>query len=134
MNHRTSLAALLLLAICAALGTVACSDSPTDNGSAPTVSQLQVSSASRLSGNEGLVGVTFQYADPDSDVDRAVFRVEGAGSATSGVSDANQTTGQIGLQQAVNLPSAGTRVDFAVYVLDRKGHKSNELPGSFVAP
>ena len=134
MRTRRTLAATLILAAFAVGGTLGCSDSPTSTGSAPTISQLQVTAAQRISGSQGQVGFNFQYADPDADIDRVVFRLVGADPATNSLSGADKSSGTVGVLQAVDLPAAGTRVEFTVYVLDRRMNRSNELMGSFVAP
>lgn len=121
--------------VAALLGGAACdSDSPSESGSAPVISQLQVQGALRVDGERGVVGFSFSYADPDADIDRFNFRVEGEGSATNELSGADQVSGVAGVQQAVDLPAAGTEVQFSVFVIDRGGNRSNTLVGTFTAP
>lgn len=134
MRNRPALATVLILTVIAVGATLACSDSPTDTGSAPVIAQLQVGSVIRATGNEGLVGLTFQYTDPDADLRNIVFQVVGDGTATNPLTGAGQTSGQVSVQQAVTLPAAGTQVDFAVSVVDRRANQSNVLMGSFVTP
>lgn len=121
--------------VAALLGGAACdSDSPSESGSAPVISQLQVQGALRVDGVIGVVGLSFNYADPDADIDRLNFSVEGEGSATNELPGADEVSGVAGVQQAVNLPAAGTEVQFSVFVLDRRGNRSNTLVGTFTAP
>ncbi len=110
------------------------SDSPTESTTAPVISQLQVQGAQRISGPNGLVGITFAYVDPDADIDRVTFSVAGGGTVTNPHDGADQESGVTGVQQAVNLPAAGNEVQFSIFVLDRRGNQSNTLSGSFVAP
>jgi hypothetical protein len=121
---------LTIVLVCTAFG---CSDSPTRSDNAPIVSQLQVNGTLRVSGNVGLVFFSFDYADADSDIDRIVYR-DPLGVVTNALDDANQSSGSVGVQQAVSMPAAGTEVQFTVSVLDRAGHRSNEVSGSFEAP
>lgn len=124
-----------LLVVAMVLGGTGCSsDSPTESGSAPVISQLQVQGAQRVSGDAGLVGIGFAYIDPDADINRFVFGVEGGGLATNPLTDADQESGMVFVQQAVTLPAAGSEVAFSVSVLDRRGNRSNLLEGTFVAP
>lgn len=136
MRSEVRLAVLLSVILLTTAGLAGCnsSDSPTGNTAAPTISQLQVSAAQRLGGSQGLVGISLQYVDPDADVDRFVFRVSGGGSITTPLNEARQSSGMIGVQQAVTLPAAGEQVEFTVFVLDRRNHRSNELTGSFESP
>lgn len=134
MRKSTHLAAPLFM-VAALLGTAGCSgDSPTDPGNAPVISQLQVQGAQRVSGSAGVVGFSFDYADPDADIDRFVFNVAGGSLTTNSLSGAGQPSGMIGVQQAVNLPAPGAEVAFSVFVMDRRGNRSNTLNGTFVAP
>jgi len=130
--RRNPLRVILLstVLVCTALG---CNDSPTRSDNAPIVSQLQVTGTLRVSGSTGLVFFSFVYADGDSDIDRVVYR-DPQGVVTNALNDANQSSGSVGVQQTVAMPAAGTEVQFSVSVLDRAGHRSNELSGSFVAP
>jgi hypothetical protein len=119
--------------VAAVLGAGGCnSDSPSE-GNAPVISQLQVQGAQRVSGDTGLVAISFTYADPDADIDRIAFSVTGGGIATNPL-DAGQASGVAGVQQAVTLPAAGTDVQFSISVLDRGGNRSNTLDGTFTAP
>lgn len=134
MRRSLNLAALLLT-IAAFLGTTGCSgDSPTDPGNVPVISQLQVQGAQRVSGSVGLVGFSFEYADPDADIDRFVFSVASGSLVTNPLSDAQRPSGRAGVQQSVDMPAAGVEVTFSVFVLDRRGNRSNTLSGTFVAP
>jgi hypothetical protein len=54
--------------------------------------------------------------------------------ATNPLNTNRQSTGMVGLQQAVRLPPAGTEVEFTVYVLDSDNHASNQLSAVFVSP
>lgn len=117
------------------LGTAgSCIDSPTRSSTAPTISQLQVQGAQRISGSVGIVLFSFDYADPDRDINRLVFVIDGRSPATNPLTDATQPSGRVGVQQAADQPAAGTEVTFTVYVLDRAANRSNELRGSYVAP
>ncbi|HUO86897.1 MAG TPA: hypothetical protein VM617_05870, partial [Thermoanaerobaculia bacterium] len=67
------------------------------------------------------------------DINLVTFITEGS-SATNPLPDANQSSGTVGMQQAVSLPAAGIEVPFRVLVIDRRGNRSNELDGVYVAP
>lgn len=123
----------LVLAAVVAGGTTGCSDSPTRDD-APTIAQLRVQGALRVSGDTGVVGLSFDYVDPDRDINRVVFSTGGGNSATNLLSDATLQSGTVSIQQAVTLPAPGTEVAFTVFVFDRRGNRSNELTGTFVAP
>lgn len=110
------------------------SDSPTESTTAPVISQLQAQSAQRISGDAGLVFISFSYVDPDADIDRVTFSVAGGGTVTNPFDGADQESGVAGVQQAVNLPATGNEVQFSIFVLDRRGNQSNTLSASFVAP
>lgn len=124
----------LLLMVAVVVGGAGCSDSPTESGSAPVISQLQAQSAQRISGNVGVVQIRFAYADPDADIDRYVFQVTGEGLGTHPLDDADQSSGVVTVLQSMDLPATGTEVTFTIFVLDRRGNRSNSLDGSFVAP
>jgi hypothetical protein len=128
------LAGALIIAAVALGSAIGCSDSPTSSQSAPTISQLRVQGANRVSGSVGLVGLTFDYADPDRDIARFVFAVEGGSQATNALPGATQQSGEVSVQQTVELPAAGVELSFAVSVMDRRGNRSNELRGVIVAP
>jgi len=132
-KHKDLAGALVVVA--ALLGGAGCSsDSPTSS-SVPVISQLQIQGAQRVSGTaQGVVGISFDYADPDGDINRFVFGVAGGPLTTNPLSGAGQAAGVVGVQQAVTLPAAGTEVAFSVFVIDRRGNRSNSLGGTFVAP
>ena len=116
-------------------GAVACDDDgPTDPGTPPLISQLQVTSIQRAAGDAGAVGLTFDYSDPDADIATVTFTPTGSASAINAFPEPNAATGRATLLQAVTLPAAGTTVAFAIFVTDREGHASNALTGSFVSP
>lgn len=115
-------------------GAAGCSDDSPTADNAPMISQLRVDGAIRATGDAGLVGIRFDYVDPDRDVRSFVFALEGGGAATNSLSDATGNTGTVSVQQTVTLPPAGTEVTFSVFVLDGRGNRSNTLTGTFVAP
>lgn len=133
MNKFRHLAGFLLM-VAVVVGGAGCSDSPTESGSAPVISQLQAQGAQRVSGNVGVVHIRFAYADPDADIDRYVFQVTGEGLGTHPLDDADQSSGVVTVLQSVDMPAAGSEVTFTVFVLDRRDNRSNSLDGSFVAP
>lgn len=128
------LAGALAIAAVALGSAVGCNDSPTSSESPPTISQLRVQGAQRVSGSVGIVGFSFDYADPDRDIARFVFAVDGGGQSTNPLSGATQPSGVVSVQQAIDLPAAGAEVSFTVSVMDRRGNRSNELRGVVVAP
>jgi hypothetical protein len=115
-------------------GAAGCSDDGPTAGDTPVISQLRVDGALRVSGDIGLVAFRFDYADPDRDISGFVFTQEGQVAASNPLNDATQASGTVNVQQAISLPAAGTEVPFTVFVVDRRGNRSNELIGSFVAP
>ena len=134
MSKFRQIAGTAMMAV-ALLGAGGCnSDSPTESGSAPMISQLQVQGAQRISGDVGVVGIQFAYADPDADIDRLAFRVEGAGTATTMLSGTGVVSGVVSLQHAVTLPAPGDEVRFSIFVVDRGGNSSNTLESTFTAP
>ena len=133
MRKFKELVGVLALAVLVAGGAAGCSDNPTRDD-APTIAQLRVQGALRVSGDAGVVGLTFDYVDPDRDINRVVFSTGEGNSASNLLSDATLQSGTVSIQQAVTLPAPGTEVAFTVFVLDRRGNRSNELTGTFVAP
>jgi hypothetical protein len=128
------LAGTLAIAAVVLGSAVGCSDSPTTSSTAPTISQLQVQGAQRISGSVGIVLFSFDYADPDRDINRFVFHPDGSSPVTNSLTDATQPSGRVGVQQAANLPAPGAEVTFTVSVIDRAHNRSNALSGSYVAP
>lgn len=126
--------AVPVLAVALIAGAGCSGDSPTDPGVIPVISQLQVQAAQRLAGNTGFVGFSFEYADPDGDIDRFVFNVAGGSFVTKPLEGAGQPAGRVAVQQAMDMPAAGSEVTFTVSVLDRRNNRSNSLNGTFVAP
>jgi hypothetical protein len=125
----------VLLMMTALLSTASCNNSsPTSPGHAPTISHLQVHSERRVSGSEGLVSFSFDYADPDADIARVVIEFDGNGVVVRTLDDTKQTDGTETLIQPVTLPAAGAKVNFSVQVIDQRGNASNSLSASFVAP
>lgn len=128
--------ASVLFLVAAVVSVSGCDDdSPTETGSPPMISQLQVQGVQRISGQAGVAGIGFTYADADADISRFVFSSStGEGSAGTSLTGVNQESGVTSVQQAVVLPEPGGEVTFEVFVLDRLGNRSNTLEGSFVAP
>ena len=125
----------LLIGAALVVGAAAgCSDDGPTADNTPTISQLRVDGALRASGDVGLVGIRFDYIDPDRDVTNVVFATAGGAAATNPLSGVTGESGTATVQQTVALPPAGTEVTFTVYVVDRRGNRSNTLTGSFVAP
>jgi hypothetical protein len=124
----------LSIGVALLVAAAGCSDSSPTADDAPTISQLRVDGALRAAGDIGLVGIRFDYMDPDRDVANVVFTLAGGAAATNPLSGATGSSGTATVQQTVSLPPAGTEVTFTVSVLDRRGNRSNTLTGSFVAP
>ena len=134
VRNRKKLPALVIAAAVLVGGAAGCSDDSPTAGDAPVISQLRVDGALRVSGDIGVVGIRLDYIDPDRDVSRLVFTPAGSAAASNPLSGATGDSGTVSVQQAVSLPSAGTEVTFTVFVVDRRGNRSNELTASFVAP
>lgn len=133
MRKVKQLSGLVIAAAVIVGGAAGCSgDSPTA-GTAPVISQLRIDGALRVSGDIGIVNFRFDYLDPDRDISRVQFAVEGRDPASNPL-DARELSGTASVQQAVTLPAAGNEVPFTVLVSDRRGNRSNSLSGSFVAP
>lgn len=134
MRKGKQLSGLVVAAAVIVGGAAGCSDDSPTAGNAPMISQLRVDGALRVSGDIGIVNFRFDYIDPDRDISRFVFTLEGRNAASNPLSGATQESGTASVQQAATLPAAGTEVAFTVFVIDRRGNRSNELGGSFVAP
>lgn len=109
----------------------------TDPGSPPRITNLQVLSVSRAAPGEspGVLGLSLEFSDDDSDVQFLFFVDSGGGVVSSDLREAyGRQSGSVSVFQTIALPAKGTAVPFGVMVGDRVGNRSNELRGSFIAP
>jgi hypothetical protein len=84
----------------------------------------------------GVLPITFNFADPNADVNQVIFTTPGIGDPARNKLQGltGLKSGSTGLQQDILLPASGTKVEFTVQVVDALGNSSNVLTGSFVSP
>lgn len=123
-----------LLVIAALLGTAGCGTSPTSRNHAPVISQLQVGGPQRLSGSSGVLPFSFNYEDPEADIDRLVFDYDADDQVIMAFNGASQAAGTASVLKALFLRRPGTVMNFSFFVVDRHNNQSNTLNGTFVAP
>jgi hypothetical protein len=124
---------LLLLAATVAMVASACNGShhsPTDPGTAPTISNLKVFSFDRVDATTGSLPLAFDFADPEGDIDRSIVTFSNGAADNPLRSVAGQKSGSASLVQAVLLPDpAAKELDFTVQLVDARGNRSNTLTG-----
>jgi hypothetical protein len=124
---------VLLLAATAAIAVSACNGShhsPTDPGIAPIITNLKVFSFIRADATTGSLPLTFEFADPDGDIDRSIVTFSNGAANNPIRSIAGQKSGTASLVQAVLLPDPTAKeLDFTVQLVDAKGNVSNTVSG-----
>lgn len=125
---------LLLLAVTVvALTATACNGShhsPTDPGIAPIITNLKVFGFQRADAITGSLPLSFEFADPDGDIDRSIVTFSNGAANNPIRSIAGQKSGTASLLQAVLLPDpAAKELDFTVQLVDAKGNVSNTVSG-----
>jgi hypothetical protein len=124
---------LLLLAATALIAVSACNGShhsPTDPGIAPIITNLKVFGFQRVDATTGAVPLTFEFADPDGDIDRSIVTFSNGAANNPIRSIAGQKSGTASLVQAVLLPDPTTKeLNFTVQLVDAKGNLSNTVSG-----
>lgn len=126
------LAAGLVLACDGSDGTV---QSVTEPSSSPVISNLKILGFTRVDANSGEMGVTFDFTDPDSDVQRVLWKFPD-GEGVNGLQQAaGRSSGSVNILQSVHLPDPAAReIEFTVQVADSRGNLSNVLAGRTAVP
>jgi len=136
---RTRYPLLLALGLAVLMLGVACGDEDEESsGTAPAIDSLVYAPDTLTVGTASVIEATFNFADPEGDVDMFVIEVnppdgvvvpaiQGATAGTSGL-----TAGALSLMLALNPPVAGN-YDFTITVMDSAGNTSNGLSGTLTA-
>ncbi len=124
----------IVLLLLAAIAVSACNgshhSSPTDPGIAPIITNLKVFGFQRVDATTGALPLTFEFADPDGDIDRSIVTFSNGAANNPIRSIAGQKSGTASLVQAVLLPDPTAReLDFTVKLVDAKGNVSNTVSG-----
>lgn len=123
---------LLLLAATAIVAT-ACNGShhsPTDPGTAPIITNLKVLPFERADMKTGSLPLTFEFADPEGDIERSIVTFANGAANNLFRSVAGQKSGTASLLQSVLLPDPTAKeLDFTVQLVDSKGNLSNTVSG-----
>lgn len=120
----------------ALLALAGCSSS--NDGAAPTISQLAFTPMTVPTGQQTLVSGTFTFADEDGDLDQLGIDVTLPDNSDQSLpmtdlqNVADMTSGTIGFQLFLTPPAAGS-YKFALYVTDEGDNESNALMGTLVA-
>ena len=113
-----------------------CSSSPTSGGTAPTLKTVTLTPVEVPVGVATTVVGTFEFVDPDGDVDsvEATLTFNGADtvSQTAAQGSAGVTAGNGQITLKLNIPSAGV-VHVSIVLVDRASHRSTPAKGEITA-
>lgn len=130
---------VVLLTIFVSFCALACDDDGKENkGTAPTITNLTHDSTILTVQVQGIINGTFDFSDPDADLDVLELDVVMPDGQTPSTPDTS-LAGVKGVEaetinwSLVSIPPIAGTYDFTLRVVDEEGNESNELAGSFEA-
>ena len=123
------------LLVCSCLSLVACAS---DDGTAPTISNLTFSPSSLPVGQQTTISGTLAFSDPDGDLDQLGVEITLPDQSVQALpltdlqNVGTMTDGSIAWALIVAPPSAGS-YKMSLWITDIDGHASNRLEASAAA-